>query len=255
MSKICVLTPTRNRPHLLEMSKVCLVNQTVPKENLTWIILDNSDEGNEGWTKATEIADVRVVYTRIPPGKPLGELRNICIETGLRECPDADFFAFWDDDDYYMPKRFENQIRAMGLNPQASLCICREMEVFLTRENILMKVGPYPEHQGTCASYFVRKDYIQKNRFDASATKGEETSFCRKWTAKTVSLSPKDVLLVIGHPKNTVDKSQVYTNQRQFMADVVNQDNGKNIIRYKWIQSQPVWDLFYKTFLAADEDL
>ena len=198
---------------------------------------------------------MKVVYTRIPPGKPLGELRNICIETGLKECPDAKYFAFWDDDDYYMPKRFENQIRAMDLNPDASLCICREMEVFLTKENILMKVGPYPEHQGTCASYFVRRNYIEKNRFDASATKGEETSFCRKWTAKTVSLSPKDVLLVIGHPKNTVDKSQVYTKQRQFMAGVVNEDNGKNVIRYKWIGVPAVWDLFYKTFLAEDEDL
>ncbi len=118
----------------------------------------------------------------------------------------------------------------------------------------MMKVGPYPEHQGTCASYFVRRSYIEANQFDPKAEKGEETSFCRKWRAKTVSVDPKDILLVIGHPINTVDKSQVYTNQRQFMAGVVNEANGKNIVRYQWIRDETVWDLFYKTHLSEDAD-
>jgi hypothetical protein len=151
-----------------------------------------------------------------------------------------------------MPQRFAASLEALRKTPLASLVICREMQVFLTQENILMKVGPYPEHQGTCASYFVRRAYIEANQFDPKATKGEETSFCRKWRAKTVSLDPKDVLLVIGHPVNTVDKSQVYTKQQQFMAGVVNEANAKNLVRYQWIRDEDVWDLFYKTHLSDD---
>lgn len=173
------------------------------------------------------------------------------MEMGLET--DAQYFAWWDDDDYYVPQRFEKSIAALKMNPSANLVICREMHVFLTRENVMMKVGPYPENQGTCASYFVRRSYIEKTKFDANAKHGEETSFCKGWRTKTVSIDPKDVLLVIGHPINTVDKSQVYTKQRQFMAGVVNQDNGKNIVRYQWIQDPVVWDLFYKTYLAEDE--
>jgi len=247
---VCVMTPTRNRPHLWSLSHECLLRQTIPKEKITWIILDNSDEGTPGWGAAKDCTDLSIRYERIPPGKPLGELRNICMKMGLET--QSEFFAWWDDDDYYLPQRFEKSLEALRKSPSASLAICREMHVFLTRENVMMKVGPYPEHQGTCASYFVRRDYVEANQFDPKATKGEETSFCRKWRAKTVSLDPKDILLVIGHPINTVDKSQVYTNQRQFMAGVVNEANGKNIVRYQWIRDDAVWDLFYKTHLSDD---
>lgn len=249
--RICVLTPTRNRPHMWEMSRTCLLRQTVPTKNFTWVILDNSDPDNLGWSAAETCTDVKIIYKRIPPGLPLGTLRNTCMEMGLET--DAQYFAWWDDDDYYVPQRFEKSIAALKMNPSANLVICREMHVFLTRENVMMKVGPYPENQGTCASYFVRRSYIEKTKFDANAKHGEETSFCKGWRTKTVSIDPKDVLLVIGHPINTVDKSQVYTKQRQFMAGVVNQDNGKNIVRYQWIQDPVVWDLFYKTYLAEDE--
>jgi hypothetical protein len=235
-----------------ELSKTCLLRQTFPKDKIVWIILDNSDEGTPGWSAAKDCTDLTILYERIPPGKPLGELRNICMQKGL--ATSCEFFAWWDDDDYYLPQRFETSMDALRKNPSASLVICREMHVFLTQENILLKVGPYPEHQGTCASYFVRRSYIEANQFDPKAEKGEETSFCRKWRAKTVSVDPKDVLLVVGHPINTVDKSQVYTNQRQFMADVVNEANGKNIVRYQWIRDEPVWDLFYRTHLSEDGD-
>ena len=247
---VCVMTPTRNRPHMWDLSRTCLLRQTIPTETIVWIILDNSDEGTPGWSAAKDCTDVTIRYERIPPGKPLGDLRNHCMKMGLET--QCEFFAWWDDDDYYMPQRFETSLAALRKTPRASLAICREMHVFLTRENVMMKVGPYPEHQGTCASYFVRREYIAHNQFDPTATKGEETSFCRKWRAKTVSLDPKDVLLVIGHSINTVDKSQVYTNQQQFMAGVVNEANAKNIVRYQWIRDDAVWDLFYKTHLSDD---
>ena len=247
MPRVCALTPTKNRTHLFELSKLCLARQTIGTDDIVWVILDNSDEGEEGWSKAQECTDIKIIYKRVPSA-PLGELRNQCIDIGLTT--DATFFAWWDDDDYYVPQRFEKSIDALSKHPEASLAICREMQVFLTRENVMVKVGPYPEHQGTCASYFVRRKYILENRFRATDTKGEETIFCKKWRAKTANLDPKDVLLVIGHPKNTVDKSQVYTNQRQFMAGVVNEDNAKNVVRFQWIRDTAVWDLFYKTHLS-----
>lgn len=233
---------------MFKLSKVCLLRQQI---HVTWVIVDNSDEGNLGWSEAEGDPDINVIYKRVPPA-PLGKLRNMCIEIGLTT--DADFFAWWDDDDYYMPTRFKKSLEALAANPDAEMVICREMDVFLTEENIMMKVGPYEENSGTCASYFIRRGYVEKNRFDDNAVKAEETKFCRNWKVKTVSLNQKDILLVIGHRKNTVNKSEMYDKQQQYLASVVNQDNAKNVVRFQWIQEPSVWDLFYKTHLAEYED-
>lgn len=251
MHKIVVLTPTKNREKFFELSKTCLLRQRIP---VTWVIIDNSDEGNPGWSVAEGFEDemIKVIYKRVPPA-PLGKIRNLCIEEGLKI--NAQYYAWWDDDDYYMPQRFSKSIEALERNPSAQLVSCREMQVFLARENVIVKVGPYPENQGTCASYFVRRSYIEGNRFDDDATKAEETTFCRNWKTKAVSLDCRDVLLVVGHDRNTVDKSQVYEKQSQFMASVVNEDNAKNIVRFKWIQEPSVWNLFYKTHLSEYANL
>ena len=214
------------------------------------MILDNSDPTNEGWEKAKECTEINILYKRIPPGKPIGTLRNEMIGWAIQDTK-CDYYAWWDDDDYYMPGRLEISRKALERD-RTHLAMCREMYVFLSRENYLMKVGPYPPNQGTCASFFLTRAYLEKNRFPEGAPKGEEEAFCRGWSTKASDLNPKDILLVLGHPKNTVNKSQIFDEQRKFVATQINVDNGKNVVRFQWIRSPEIWDLFHRTHLVEE---
>lgn len=229
---------------------MCVIRQSVPTGQITWMILDNSDPTDPGWSAAQECTDIKILYKRIPPGKPIGTLRNELIQWAIQETA-CDYYAWWDDDDYYMPKRLEVSRKALEKDG-TQIAMCREMYVFLSRENFLMKVGPYPPNQGTCASFFVTRKYLENNRFPDGAPKGEEEGFCRGWSSRASDLDPKDILLVLGHPKNTVDKSQIFEEQRKFVATQINIDNGKNVVRFQWIRSPQIWDLFRRTHLAEE---
>jgi glycosyltransferase involved in cell wall biosynthesis len=229
---------------------MCVLRQTISTDQIEWFILDNSDEGNSGWEAAKECSDIKIHYRRIPPGKPIGALRNELIEWAIQESK-ATYYAWWDDDDYYIPTRLEISRKALE-REGTQIAMCREMYVFLSKENFLMKVGPYPPNNGTCASFFVTRKYLEKNRFPQDAKRGEEEVFCRGWTSRATDLNPKDILLVLGHPKNTVNKSQIYDEQRKFVATQINMDNAKNVVRFQWIKTPEVWDLFRRTYLAEE---
>lgn len=214
------------------------------------MILDNSDSENPGWEKAKDCTDVKILYKRIPPGKPIGTLRNELIQWAIQDT-NCQYYAWWDDDDYYMPSRLEISHKTLERD-RTQLAMCREMYVFLSKENYLMKVGPYPPNQGTCASFFLTRAYLEKNRFPDGAPRGEEEGFCRGWSTRASDLNPKDILLVLGHPKNTVNKSQIFDEQRKFVAEPTNLDNAKNVVRFQWVKSPEVWDLFRKTYLAEE---
>ena len=60
-----------------------------------------------------------------------------------------------------------------------------------------------------------------------------------------VQLNPEDVIVVMGHNRNTVSKSELAIRPATFNAKFVNADNGRMVFRMRW----PVrWDLWKQTF-------
>lgn len=237
--KIVACTPTKNRRWAWEFSKFCM-NQQYLKPDL-WIIVDNSSSPSEDWSVAKD--QPSVLYDRVYEPKPIGWLRNRCLDLALEN--GADYILFWDDDDYYPPTRVSTSIAALEKNPDADIAGSSKMFLLLTRENVLMTTGPFHETHATAATMAIRRRYAEKHRFDPEKTRGEEITFTRGWVAKMIQLHAEDIIVVMGHGRNTVDKSELLKTPQKYNATIVNSANGRMIVRMRW----PLpWDLFRSTF-------
>jgi glycosyltransferase involved in cell wall biosynthesis len=207
-----------------------------------WIVVDNSTTPAYDWSVAKDHPGV--LYERVYGTHTVGSLRNRCLELALEN--GADVVVFWDDDDYYPPTRISSGILALEATPEADIAASSKMYVLLTRENVLMTVGPYHDKHGTAATYTIRRRYIETHRFPDKG-KGEELEFTNHWTANMVQVPAEDTIVVMGHSKNTVDKSDIFVRPQVYMAKVVNSDNGRTVMRTRW----PVpWEAFRTTFLV-----
>ena len=203
-----------------------------------WVIVDNGTE----WACAKERTDV--LYEQVQERKPIGWLRNRCLELALEN--GADYIVFWDDDDYYPPQRISAGVAALEATPTADVAGSSTMYVLLTRENVLLKSGPFHDHHATAATMVIRRRYAETHRFEPSKARGEELHFMDGWKATVVQLQPEDVIVVMGHSRNTVDKSQLLKTPEKFRAEVLNSANGRMVVRMKWPQFP--WDLYRSTF-------
>ena len=211
-----------------------------------WIIVDDSD--SDSWENMPDCG-IPVKYISVFSGtqKPIGRLRNICLEKALEE--NAEYIVFWDDDDYYDPLRIERNVQTLKKNPTADISACSKMYLLLTRENVLMTTGPFHDRHGTAATFCIRSEYARNHRFDSSKVKGEEITFTENWKANLVQVEdPEHMIVVIGHSKNTVDKSDLLRRPQIYNASVINQDNGRMCFRARWNLTPVIWDLFRSTF-------
>lgn len=209
-----------------------------------WIVVDNSSYPAYDWSSAKDFP--LVDYHRIYEPKNIGSLRNICIEKALEA--GAEYIVFWDDDDYYPPERISCGIEALQKNPDADIAASSHIYVLLTKENVFMEVGPFGDTHGTAATYTIRKRYVETHRFPEKA-KGEEYEFTKQWTAKLIQVPAEKTIVVMGHSRNTVNKSDIYKTPQVFGAKVLNEVNGKMAARIRW----PIpWDLFRSTFVDGE---
>lgn len=210
-----------------------------------WIIVDNSTQHTKDWSPC--LAELQpVVYERIREPKPIGWLRNRCIELAIEQ--GADYLVFWDDDDYYPPTRISSGIQALEKNPDADIAGTSMMYLLLTKENVMMTTGPFHEHHCTGATMTIRKRYFEHHRFDPEKAQGEEVTFTKNWTAKVIQVPADQVIVVMGHNQNTVDKSDLLRNPKLYNANIINDVNAKMLFRVHW----PVrWDLWKSTFFGG----
>jgi glycosyltransferase involved in cell wall biosynthesis len=237
--KVIACTPTKNRRWSWEFSKTCMDMQQ-RKPDL-WIILDNSTTPAEDWSIAKDRAGV--LYERVYEATPIGWMRNRCLDLALAE--GADVIVFWDDDDYYPPTRISSGLKALEANPDADIAGSSRMFLLLTRENIMLETGPFGPTHATAATWTIRRRYAESHRFVDTKARGEELEFTKEWTANLIQVPSEETIVVLGHGRNTVDKSMLLANLGLFKASIVNRDNGRMVMRSRW----PVpWDTFRTTF-------
>jgi glycosyltransferase involved in cell wall biosynthesis len=209
-----------------------------------WIVLDNSSTPAYDWSVSKDCSIVQ--YHRVSGTKPIGELRNMCLDLALKE--GAEYIVFWDDDDYYPPTRISTGVAALEKTPGADISGSSKMYLLLTRENVLMTTGPFHEKHATAATWTIRRRYAETHRFDSKKMRGEELDFTCAWAANIVQVPAEEMIVVMGHDRNTVDKSQLLKTPQVFRAEIVNADNGKMAFRVRW----PVqWDIWKSTFSDA----
>ena len=213
-----------------------------------WIILDNSDTEEQSWKDIqTMYPPEKLLWFRVEGKQPIGWMRNECLRHALDE--NAEYILFWDDDDYYPPQRIEENIRALEENPTADISASSKMYLLLTRENVLMTTGPFHEKHGTAATFAIRASYAKQHTFDPTKERGEEITFTKNWAANLVQVEhPEHMIVVMGHSRNTVNKSDLFVRPQMYNAAFVNKDNGRMAFRSRWNPSREVWDLFRSTF-------
>jgi len=236
--KVVACTPTKNRRWTWEWSKRCMDSQIRKPDE--WIVVDNSTT-NEDWSIANW--SPLLVYEHVEGERTIGWLRNRCIEIALER--EADVLVFWDDDDYYPPTRISSGLAVLEANPTTDIVGSSKMYLLLVNENVLMVTGPFADTHATAATHIIRRRYFETHRFNPDDVRGEERHFTNNWTANVVQVSAEDTIVVMGHSRNTVNKSDLLENPIRYKAVILNADNGKMAFRARW----PVpWDLWKSTF-------
>jgi len=239
---LVVCTPTKNRRWSWEFSKACMDAQTVRPD--AWIVVDNSTLPQHDWSVSA--SHPLVEYHTVTEPKSIGWLRNHCMQLAL--AMGAEMIVFWDDDDYYPPERIETGVEALRSTPTADIAASSHMYVLLTKENALMEVGPFGPNHGTAATYTIRRRYAETHSFPDSS-RGEELLFTNHWTEPMVQLPAEKTIVVMGHSRNTVNKSVIHETPQVFKARMINEVNGKMMFRSRW----PVlWGLFRSTFVDGE---
>ena len=206
-----------------------------------WIVMDNSTAPAYDWSASTDLPFVS--YYKVHEPTSIGGLRNMCMDIALMM--GAKYIVFWDDDDYYPPERIATGVQALRDNPLADIAASSRMFVLLSKENVFMEVGPFGDKHGTAATYVVRRRYAETHRFPDKG-RGEEFEFTHGWTANLIQLPPEKTIVVMGHSRNTVNKSDIYKTPQVFHGRVLNDINGKMAVRCRW----PIpWDLYRSTFV------
>jgi glycosyltransferase involved in cell wall biosynthesis len=215
------------------------MNMQIQKPD-AWVVVDNSKTPAYDWSVSAK--DPRVVYEKIHEPKTIGWLRNRCLEKALEL--GADYIVFWDDDDYYPPTRISSGVRALEDAPTADISGSSKMFLFLTRENVMLTTGPFGDTHATAATHTIRRRYAETHRFPDKA-RGEELDFTGGWTARLVQVPSEEMIVVMGHSQNTVNKSDILKRLHVYRATIANSDNGKMFLRARW----PVpWGVFQTTF-------
>lgn len=111
---VAVVVPTHNRPELLRRAIDAILAQDHPGRIDVVVVFDRA-EPDETLVRDEGNRSVRVTTNDRTPGLPGG--RN----TGIAMCPDADYLAFCDDDDMWLPGKVSAQVAQLERYPDAAL--------------------------------------------------------------------------------------------------------------------------------------
>ena len=119
MKKISVIIPTYNRKDLLKESMESVLSQSYPIQEL--VIVDDGSTDQTG-EMIHGMQDERIRYIRTEQNLGAAGARNL----GIREVSDeADYVAFQDSDDKWLPGKLEKQVKAFERMPEAGFCYHR----------------------------------------------------------------------------------------------------------------------------------
>jgi glycosyltransferase involved in cell wall biosynthesis len=199
---VSVVTPTYNRrafiPTLIEIYK----NQTYPKEQTEWIILDDGRDRVEDLFQEAAKTIPNLRYISHPEKLRIGAKRN-----RLNQEARGSIIVAMDDDDYYPSDRIQTVVSAFTKYPRVNLAGSSEMLMYYTDCKKIYAIGPYHTNHATNGTMAWRKSYSNSHKYDEYVTKAEEVSFLENYSHQMIQMDPKKVILVICHTDNTVDKT------------------------------------------------
>lgn len=123
MTKISCLCVTRNRVKSLKRAIDCFLKQTYANKELV-VVYESDDQASVTFLNEIDHDFFKKVEVEAVPKQPLGALRNIAIEQST-----GDYFAQWDDDDFYDKERLELQYQQL-INAGKEACVLRRWRMY-----------------------------------------------------------------------------------------------------------------------------
>ncbi len=188
MPLVSVIIPTYKRPDYLTRAINSVLDQTY--DNLEIIVVDDNNPGTDGRRLTEDIMssyvnNPKVHYVKHEYNKNGAAARN----TGFRESK-GEYVAFLDDDDIYLPKKIESQVKRMeSLSTDWGFCY---NQYYTQKGNgPLFPVNEHREgdlylvslkHQGFCVNVgsnaMVRREaFIAVNGYDESFKRNQDHEF------------------------------------------------------------------------------
>ena len=200
---VSICTPTFNRRPFIPYMIKCFEQQTYPRANMEWIIID------DGTDKIGDLVQhiPEVKYFAYDRKMVLGEKRNI-----LNRKTKGDIIVYMDDDDYYPPTRVAHAVETLRKNPQA-LCVGSSiLHIYFKSLDKIYQFGPYGPQHSTAATFAFRRSLLKDHKYDEKAAISEERSFLNNYTVPFAQLDPLKSILVFAHEHNSVNKEMLLEN-------------------------------------------
>lgn len=169
---------------------------------MEWLVYDDGTDPVKDVIDAfAETTSINVRYFRSDTKVPLSDKRNF-----LNSKADGQLLCFWDDDDFYQPKRIEESVRALQANPDKMIVGSGVMYCYFGDTGEVWRFGPYGENHSTAAVFVFRKELLETSSFKESEFMAEEKEFLHGFTIPMIQLPPNQSIVVIAHSQNSFDK-------------------------------------------------
>lgn len=203
---VSLLTPTYNRRRFIPQLASYILAQTYPLARMEWVILDDGTDPVED-ILAPYMSRIAIQYIRVAPeGKKLtvGMKRN-----RLHAAARGEICVCMDDDDYYPPERVAHAVASLRAQKGAELAGASRNHLYFTDDGSIWAVGPYAPNHATFGTMAYTRRYALAHPCDETKLFAEEMEFTRRYTEPLVQLNPLKTMLVICHPENTFNKSNL----------------------------------------------
>lgn len=125
MEKISVIIPTHNRADILPRAVKSIQNQTMPVDEII-IVSDGSTDDTNEVVKKMQLEDGRIQLVSYYPGHNGNYARNQGVGRAT-----GDYIAFLDDDDEWLPKKTELQMKVFEENKKVGLVYSAQHCIFV----------------------------------------------------------------------------------------------------------------------------
>jgi len=200
--KIAVCIRTRDREHLFPWVKGIVEAQTIGMDRMHIIIVDGAEEDRQVWS-AWDAGNLHYIHA---PNIILGASNNLAIR--LAQDLESEYFALWDDDDWYAPEYLEN---AVAVIEQRNVNVVGESLISVYFRNLkeIWQMGPYGAYHALEPTLVFRNSWSIGRYFDENDRLGRGAPFLNNFT-ETIGRYPTGLYIHIAHDKNTFDNPQLF---------------------------------------------
>ena len=204
---VSICTITFNRRAFISSLIECVQHQTY--KEIEWVIIDDGTDPIGDLVK--DIPYVK--YIQLTTKHALGKKRNI-----MHSHCTGDILVYMDDDDYYPPTRISHAVEKLT----SSDCLCAGssiIHVYYSHLDKVIEFGPYKENHATAGTFAFKRELLEQTSYQDIATFGEESHFLKDFTIPMVQLDPLQVILVVSHGQNTVDKKKMLQDGNPYLHE------------------------------------